>query len=459
MTDVSWTELPERQLVHLEPSQIIFEDRARETYDNLSELAESIKEKGVIQTLAVQATEDPSRYRLLGGGRRYSAAVLARLRPLPCLVFPVDMSDLDRKEVELYENIHRESLTWIEESRLHRDIHRMMEERHGIAASGGTGGSIGHSQADTAELMGKDRSTISKSIARADAVEQHPELAKAKTASDADKILRQINRRSEAKKAAAQYEDERKSYGDEDQQKRALANGYMVGDFFERAKDLPDGMANIVEIDPPYGIALEDIKRAHPTKTEGYTEVEDTAYPEFLDRVIEESVRLLLGGGWIICWHAFQWQREVRDSMEKHGLNVCPIPAFWVKTSQGQTNAPQTRLGSVVEPFLYGCKPGGFIVKQGRNNRFEYAPAPSEDKIHPTERPVEMIQEVLSTFAQPNTTCIVPFLGSGSTLLAMSNVGIKGFGFDLDDGGIYRDAFVQRVQKGRIGQYRSYPIK
>jgi len=454
----AWTTLPEHPLLHVGPEQIIFENRARDVYEDLPELASSIQAKGVIQPLAVQATDDPNRFRLLAGGRRYSAAVMARLRPLPVIVFPIDLSDLDKEEIELFENIHRKALLWPEESKLIRSIQKLMEEKHGIAVGGTEGEKTGHSQADTAALLGKERSTVSKAIKRADALDQHPELARAKTASDADKLLKKIQRQGEAEKAVRKYEEENDHAGDEENGKRALAKGYLIGDFFEGVKNIPDAAANLIEIDPPYGIDLEDIKRTHASNTEGYTEADAATYPTFVDAVIEQCVRVLHPGGWMICWHAHQWQYEVRGSMLKHGLEVCPIPAFWTKPIQGQTNAPQTRLGSVVEPFLYGRKGSGIIVKQGRNNRFEYAPVSSEKKIHPTERPIEMIQEVLQTFAQANSRVFVPFLGSGNTLLAANNAGMPAFGFDLDKEGEYQPNFTKRVQDGKLRQYRSYDV-
>lgn len=455
----TWTTLPERQLLHLEPDQIIFENRAREHYEDLGELAESLKEKGVIQTLAVQATEDPQKFRLLAGGRRYTAAVMARLRPLPALVFPADMSDLDRKEVELFENIHRQSLTWQEEARLVREINALMIQKYGTAVGGGGGQEkTGHSQADTARLLGKERSTVTKSIQRAEGLDKHPELATARNASEADRILKNIERRRLAAKAAAAYEEEAQTQSDEEAAKRKLAKAYWVGDFFELVKEVPDDSAQIIELDPPYGIDLDAIKfkDTNISNTEGYTEVPEDEYLIFMRQTIKECIRVLRYEGWLLCWHAYQWQYQIRVMMEEAGLIVCPIPAYWVKPTTGQTNHPEYCLGSSVEPFFYARRGRSHIIKQGRSNVFEYVSTEAGRKSHPTERPVELMQEILSTFAHPNCNVFVPFLGSGNTILAASNAGMYCFGMDLDKDDIYRNAFVQKVQEGRIRQYSSY---
>jgi site-specific DNA-methyltransferase (adenine-specific) len=451
-----WTQLEEVTFVHLNPEQIIFEDRAREVYANLDELAESIQEKGLIQALAVQATSDPDRYRLLAGGRRFSAATLARLRPLPCRVYPEELSELDAKEIELFENIHREDLTWKEKANLTRQVHEIKVQRHGLAISGGTGEEKrGHSMADTAELMGKDRTLVSKEITLSKALEEHPELEEAKTESDARRMLKGIKRREVHVAATKEFESTMSEEGEAGVKTR-LCNSYIVGDFFERAADIPDKLANMIELDPPYAIDLPEIKKAESEVTDGYTEVEKQDYEDFMRRVLAECYRMLLPSGWIVCWHAYQWQDIIRNLMIEAGFGVAPVPAFWVKPVQGQTRQPEIRLGSVVEPFLYARKGSALLYQPGRNNSFIYHPVPSDKKIHPTERPIEMIEDLLATFCGVGGNVVVPFLGSGNTILAGANKGFHVFGFDIDAEEHYKQAFVHRVQTETLRQYKSY---
>jgi DNA modification methylase len=65
-----------------------------------------------------------------------------------------------------------------------------------------------------------------------------------------------------------------------------------------------------------------------------------------------------------------------------------------------------------------------------------------------------MIQEVLKTFSAPNNRVLVPFLGSGNTLLAAANYGMHGFGFDLSEE--YRNSFMSKVDKDIPPNYKSY---
>ena len=66
-----------------------------------------------------------------------------------------------------------------------------------------------------------------------------------------------------------------------------------------------------------------------------------------------------------------------------------------------------------------------------------------------------MIEEVLTTFAYPGSHILVPFAGSGNTLLAAHNLNMRSVGFDLSKE--YRDAYTLRVSSSfSKGKFKSY---
>lgn len=87
-------------------------DNPRKNIGDLTELADSIKAVGIMQNLTVVPYED--KYRILIGHRRASAAKLAGLESLPCMI--VDMDEKDQIEIMLIENMQRSDLTVMEES-------------------------------------------------------------------------------------------------------------------------------------------------------------------------------------------------------------------------------------------------------------------------------------------------------------------------------------------------------
>lgn len=91
--------------------------------DALLELAESIKNFGLIQPIIVQKKEEY--YEIIAGERRWRAAKIAGLKEVPVIIRT--FSELESVEIALVENIQRENLNPIEEAHAYR---RLMEEFH-----------------------------------------------------------------------------------------------------------------------------------------------------------------------------------------------------------------------------------------------------------------------------------------------------------------------------------------
>jgi ParB family chromosome partitioning protein len=107
----------------------------------LSELAESIKQLGVIQPITLKRMED-GRYMIISGERRWRASQMAGLETLPAYIREVDDENLHA--MALVENIQREDLNAIE---IALGMQRLIEE-------------CGLTQEAMAEKVGKKRSTV-----------------------------------------------------------------------------------------------------------------------------------------------------------------------------------------------------------------------------------------------------------------------------------------------------------
>jgi ParB family chromosome partitioning protein len=120
-------------------------DQPRRTFtpDQLDELANSIRTKGVIQPLIVRVNpKNEDQYEIVAGERRWRAAQMAQLHELPVLVREFD--DTEVLEVAIIENIQRADLNPIEEAAGFRQL--MFK--------------FGHTQEKLAEALGKSRSHI-----------------------------------------------------------------------------------------------------------------------------------------------------------------------------------------------------------------------------------------------------------------------------------------------------------
>jgi len=104
------------RLSAIEPSP--FQPRTTFRPDQLEELVESIREKGIIQPLIVR--KHGKKYELVAGERRWRAAQQVGLKEAPVIVR--DISDLEVVELALIENLQREDLNPIEEARAYRRL-------------------------------------------------------------------------------------------------------------------------------------------------------------------------------------------------------------------------------------------------------------------------------------------------------------------------------------------------
>ena len=111
----------EKKVVELDLNDVLpnrFQPRIKFNEDSINELAESIKEHGVIQPIVVRAMGD--KYEIIAGERRYKASLLAGKRSIPAIV--TDLNDKDSAEVALIENVQRKDLTPIEEAISYKKI-------------------------------------------------------------------------------------------------------------------------------------------------------------------------------------------------------------------------------------------------------------------------------------------------------------------------------------------------
>jgi ParB family chromosome partitioning protein len=121
--------------------------RRRFDVESLSSLADSIREKGIIEPIVVRSHPDrPGDYEIVAGERRWRAAQEARLHEVPVVLR--ELGDRDALEIALVENLHRDDLSPLEEAEAYR---RLMEE-------------FSHTQDGLARAVGKSRSHVANAL-------------------------------------------------------------------------------------------------------------------------------------------------------------------------------------------------------------------------------------------------------------------------------------------------------
>ncbi|MCH5204132.1 MAG: ParB/RepB/Spo0J family partition protein [Oscillospiraceae bacterium] len=132
------------RISEIEPNK----SQPRKTFDNegLKQLADSIKEHGIIQPILVRSTS-AGNYRIVAGERRWRAAKMAGLSEVPVLVRD-DLSEEQAAQIALIENLQRENLNPVEEALGYKELldgYSMTQEQ-------------------LAKALGKARSSIANSL-------------------------------------------------------------------------------------------------------------------------------------------------------------------------------------------------------------------------------------------------------------------------------------------------------
>ncbi len=118
-------------------------DQPRQTFneETISQLADSIRDQGVLQPLLVVPTGG-GRYRIVAGERRFRAGRAAGLDTLPCIVKDIDV--IHQMEIALIENLQREDLNPMEAA---KGINALMKQ-------------CGYTQEKVSSRLGKSRPTV-----------------------------------------------------------------------------------------------------------------------------------------------------------------------------------------------------------------------------------------------------------------------------------------------------------
>ena len=418
-------------------ADIIEGERFRDDYGDVEDLAEDIAVNGLYHPILVN-----KEMRLLAGGRRLAAFKHLERKTIPAHIVAVE-SELQAREIELLENVMRKDPIWQERVRLVREIHRLYQEKN-----------PNWQTEKTAEILGRAGSSVRTAIQLAEAMDTVPALAKCKTEDEARKkynaliediILNELASRQPDEPELGEDESTPKSKPKEKGTRRGtndiILDGiarYKIRDVFVGLAKLPEESIHFIECDGPYGIDIQSQKRldVDKDKWDQYEEIDRKKYPAFCAKLCKELYRVAAPNTWTIFWYGQEHYEVVCAALIKAGYTIDPLPALWIKPS-GQTQQPQMYLGRAYETFIIAAKGKPTLFKPGRLNHFDFTPVASADKFHPTQKPLELYEELYATFCfppppkGPNWLILSAFAGSGAALLAAQKMGYRAMGFEI----------------------------
>jgi site-specific DNA-methyltransferase (adenine-specific) len=221
------------------------------------------------------------------------------------------------------------------------------------------------------------------------------------------------------------------------------------GDTLSVLAALDLGEVAAVVTDPPYssGNLPESMKQKAPSRLRGW---------QWQDKIMETDQLSTLGfiwlmrevlvitrswlpdGGSLLCFIDWRNWGNLVGAVESAGYRVNNM-VVWDKKTIGMGNGFRNQH----ELVLYGSK--GTPTVYARDVPNVLMSARPENTHHQSPKPVGMIARMLSVVAQPGGLIVDPFLGSGSTLVAARQLGMRAIGVEMEEK--YCETAAKRLQQ------------
>jgi DNA modification methylase len=218
-------------------------------------------------------------------------------------------------------------------------------------------------------------------------------------------------------------------------------------EFDEVATALPtelateDTRADLVFTDPPYNVDYQGYtKKKLKIQQDNMTREE---FAKFLRLAFESYAAAIKPTAGLYVCHASSCQREFQEAMEAAGLEVrCQI--IWAKNTFAWGFG---RYKFQHEPIFYAHKQGNSDRWFGDKTQSTLwqANKPAANRMHPTMKPIELIEHALENSSQPGGVVLDLFGGSGSTMIACEKHGRRARLMELDPK--YADVIVVRWEQ------------
>lgn len=410
---------------------IIKEERFREDYGEVEELAVSIQRYGLFHPIIVDSSLN-----LIAGERRLKAHRMLGLKDIEVKQLS-ELDLLERREIEIEENLKRKNFNVKEEVKAIKEIDRIKRERYGSAVKGHGGG---WSIRDTADSIGRSTGKVSEDMKIARMLEEFPELENEKTKEAIKKKYSRLRERQITQALA-------------DKVKVDIDTTCIVnGDSTVEMGRLESESVDLVFTDPPFAINLDKSRATG----KDWERVYDDEYAHVLNtvgKVVKECYRVLRPQRHIYLWFGIQHYDYIHRLLTETGFIVNPIPCVWSKKGGAGAGASDYTYASNYEVCFLAMKGRRSLNRLGQSNVWEEPRLSPQRKVHPTEKPTSLIRRCIEQSSQPGELVIDPFAGSGSTLIAGLECKRKVWGCELDKG--YYSQIVLKLEQMKEKEVRA----
>lgn len=213
----------------------------------------------------------------------------------------------------------------------------------------------------------------------------------------------------------------------------------LHGDCFELIKKIPNDSVDLVLIDPPYEVSRDtnfasgeakgkDTDRFRVSMDFGDWDNNFTG----LDRIIKECYRILKKSGTLICFYDLWKITPLKDYFEDAKFKQIRF-IEWLKTNPVPLNSKINYLTNSREIAVSGVKGGKpTFHSEYDNGIYQYPICHDKDRFHPTQKPLQLIEEIIKKHSNENDLIVDCFMGSGTTGVAATNLNRNFIGIEIN---------------------------
>jgi len=191
-----------------------------------------------------------------------------------------------------------------------------------------------------------------------------------------------------------------------------FVNRFVCGDCFEKLRELPDACVDLVLTDPPYGIDYQSNRRVARPKLPKFENDIDLSW---IEGWVDEMYRVLKEDRHLYCFTRFDMYPTFYNAINtRFKVKNCLI---WAKNNHGSGDlngsyAPQ------YEMIIFAVKGKRDLNGTRDADVIGGLNVPSAQRAHATQKPVDVLRQLIEKSTEPNEIVLDPFAGVGSTGLA-----------------------------------------
>lgn len=215
-----------------------------------------------------------------------------------------------------------------------------------------------------------------------------------------------------------------------------IGNGtLLLGDCLDVMRGLPSESVDLTATDPPFGMAYQSNRRV---VKEQHAKIHGDDSLDWLDPFVVEAYRVAKPNtaGYFFCSHH-------AIDVFKQALERCfkiKNLLVWEKTNHG-TGDLKGDFAPKLE-FCWFVHKGRALIRGKRDpNIMRFAR--TQNELHPTQKPVELMEYLINKFSDEGQLVLDPFMGSGTTAIAAERSGRRWIGIERDEG--YYNAALARI--------------